>query len=117
MKLKWFCFDINILLKKTKYWLLTKSGEVRRDSLCLDYNDESKDPDEKFKIYTRECHSMGGNQKWAYEDRMIRHVESNWCLEMVGNNQSSPKIVVEPCNQNNINQLWKWPKREKKYDA
>jgi hypothetical protein len=90
--------------------MFSRRDEISRDELCLDYNSDSKNPEEKFNIYTRHCHGEGGNQKWLYENGMIKFPKMNGCLEMSSNGDSK-QISVQPCSQNSTRQMWKWSKR------
>ena len=55
-----------------QYWLLSKQGEVRRDTACLDYSGQ------EVILYT--CHGQKGNQWWTYsqQDQTLRHAASRW---------------------------------------
>jgi len=57
-------------------WFLSKSGEIRRDEVCLDYSG-------KGIVLLYFCHSQGGNQKWEYTPKnQIFHPVSQLCLSM-----------------------------------
>ena len=43
-----------------QYWMMFKTGEIRRDDVCLDYSTGSNN------ILTYECHGRKANQEWLY---------------------------------------------------
>lgn len=47
----------NILLI-SQYWMLSKTGEIRRDDACLDYAGQD--------VILYPCHGSKGNQYWHY---------------------------------------------------
>merc|ERR1712241_599144 len=52
------------------------------------------------------CHGMGGNQAWNYnfEDRVIRHMNTNKCLATQRDKPSTPILV--DCNPDSVYQQW-----------
>ncbi|XP_064469526.1 putative polypeptide N-acetylgalactosaminyltransferase 9 [Ornithodoros turicata] len=80
-------------------WLLSKTGEIRRDSACLDY-------DGKKNVVLYACHGAKGNQHWKHDPKKgtIVHVLSKKCLAMAYN---SWMVIVERCD-GNARQHWKF---------
>lgn len=89
---------------------MSKNGEIRRDEHCLDYAGGRGALGVKDKIISMACHSQGGNQKWIYENGLIKH-ESGFCIE-IGDDKVS--MYMAECNPANSRQVWKWRKRDKK---
>jgi polypeptide N-acetylgalactosaminyltransferase len=87
--------------------MLSKNGEIRRDEHCFDYSGGKGNLGLKDKIFTYNCHSQGGNQKWKMENDQIIH-ESGYCIEISPDKVS---IIMQVCNPDNIYQKWKWKKR------
>ena len=48
-------FDFFLL----QYWMLSKTGEIRRDEACLDYAGSD--------VILYPCHGSKGNQFWTYD--------------------------------------------------
>lgn len=43
-----------------QFWMLSKSGEIRRDESCLDFAGTA--------VILYPCHGSQGNQLWRYDD-------------------------------------------------
>ncbi|XP_065337982.1 putative polypeptide N-acetylgalactosaminyltransferase 9 [Cloeon dipterum] len=80
-----------------QYWMLSKTGEIRRDEACLDYAGQE--------VILYPCHGSKGNQYWEYNkaSKLVRHGSSKKCLAV---NDSKKKLVMQDCNQQNNNQHW-----------
>ena len=46
-----------------QYWMLSKTGEIRRDEACLDYAGSD--------VILYPCHGSKGNQFWTYDHQVI----------------------------------------------
>ncbi|XP_030388357.1 putative polypeptide N-acetylgalactosaminyltransferase 9 [Scaptodrosophila lebanonensis] len=81
-----------------QYWLLSKSGEIRRDEACLDY--AGKD------VMLFGCHGSKGNQFWSYREqtKQLHHGSSDKCLAI---NELKNKLIMEECNATYTRQQWK----------
>jgi len=78
----------------------TKRQQVMSDDNCMD----ATQPDHPVKLVR--CHGMGGNQAWNYnfEDRVIRHMNTNKCLATQRDKPSTPILV--DCNPDSVYQQW-----------
>jgi hypothetical protein len=84
--------------------MMSKTGEIRRDNMCLDYNDEKTNLRKKDKLLAYECHGSGGNQIWHYENGLIKH-NSGLCLEI---SRKDYKLFMNECHLRNDRQIWRW---------
>ena len=64
----YFCCDLlililylyyNLIFILLQYWMLSKTGEIRRDEACLDYAGSD--------VILYPCHGSKGNQFWTYD--------------------------------------------------
>ncbi|KAH8372711.1 hypothetical protein KR009_003242 [Drosophila setifemur] len=80
-----------------QYWMLSKTGEIRRDDSCLDY--AGKD----VTLYS--CHGSKGNQFWTYREntKQLDHGTSGKCLAI---SESKDKLLMEECNPDLPRQQW-----------
>ncbi|KAH8404044.1 hypothetical protein KR215_008593 [Drosophila sulfurigaster] len=80
-----------------QYWMLSKSGEIRRDTACLDY--AGKD------VILFGCHGSKGNQFWTYREgtKQLHHGSSGKCLAI---NESKDKLIMEECDPRFVRQQW-----------
>lgn len=46
-----------------QYWMLSKTGEIRRDESCLDYSGSD--------VILYPCHGSKGNQQWIYSPQVM----------------------------------------------
>ncbi|CAL8108671.1 unnamed protein product [Orchesella dallaii] len=81
-----------------QYWSYSKTGEVRRDEMCVDYAGQD------VMIYP--CHGSMGNQHWVYEHQsgLIRHGPSHKCLGL----ETRDKLVMEHCDGSKETQRWRF---------
>lgn len=82
-----------------QYWLFSKTGEVRRDDLCLDYAGGD--------VTLYPCHGSKGNQYWRYDinDKTLKHGSSQKCLAI---NEMKTGLSMETCNPSVDRQSWKF---------
>lgn len=80
-----------------QFWMLSKTGEIRRDEACLDYAGAD--------VILYPCHGSKGNQLWQYEPdtHFIRHGSSKKCLAISANKQ---KLKMEECEESRERQKW-----------
>ena len=80
-----------------QYWMLSKTGEIRRDESCLDYSGSD--------VILYPCHGSKGNQQWIYSPQTnhIRHGSSDKCLAIT---ESKQQLVMEECSQSAPRQRW-----------
>ncbi|KRZ22193.1 Polypeptide N-acetylgalactosaminyltransferase 5 [Trichinella pseudospiralis] len=80
-----------------QYWMLSPTGEIRRDESCVDYAGQ--------KVFLSGCHGLKGNQEWKYnfKDKTLTHVISGLCLEM---NHDATGVIMASCDSQNLNQQW-----------
>ena len=60
-----------------QYWMLSKTGEIRRDESCLDYSGTD--------VILYPCHGSKGNQQWTYNTQV-------WTFAFVLKNYKTEKI-------------------------
>ncbi|KAK3908178.1 Putative polypeptide N-acetylgalactosaminyltransferase 9 [Frankliniella fusca] len=82
-----------------QYWMLSKTGEVRRDEACLDYSGQD--------VILYPCHGSKGNQYWQYhpDTMLLQHGSSKKCLAIT---ESKQRLVMEECNSSSLHQRWKF---------
>ncbi|XP_049293409.1 putative polypeptide N-acetylgalactosaminyltransferase 9 isoform X1 [Anopheles funestus] len=87
-----------------QYWMLSKTGEIRRDEACLDYAGDD--------VVLYPCHGSRGNQYWNYSDNthLLRHGSSDRCLAI---NEAKNKLIMQDCNSAVEAQRWSF----QNYDA
>uniref|UniRef100_A0A182M368 Ricin B lectin domain-containing protein n=1 Tax=Anopheles culicifacies TaxID=139723 RepID=A0A182M368_9DIPT len=87
-----------------QYWMLSKTGEIRRDEACLDYAGDD--------VVLYPCHGSRGNQYWNYSDdtHLLRHGSSDRCLAI---NEAKNKLIMQDCNSAVEAQRWSF----QNYDA
>ncbi|XP_052902160.1 putative polypeptide N-acetylgalactosaminyltransferase 9 isoform X1 [Anopheles moucheti] len=80
-----------------QYWMLSKTGEIRRDEACLDYAGDD--------VVLYPCHGSRGNQYWNYSDgsHLLRHGSSDRCLAI---NEAKNKLIMQDCNAAVEAQRW-----------
>ncbi|XP_037914101.1 putative polypeptide N-acetylgalactosaminyltransferase 9 isoform X1 [Hermetia illucens] len=80
-----------------QYWMLSKTGEIRRDEACLDYAGHD--------VVLYPCHGAKGNQFWSYqgETKQLQHGSSGKCLAI---DEQKSKILMEECDDSNPRQMW-----------
>ncbi|XP_076167807.1 polypeptide N-acetylgalactosaminyltransferase 9 isoform X1 [Ptiloglossa arizonensis] len=80
-----------------QYWMLSKTGEIRRDESCLDYSGTD--------VILYPCHGSKGNQQWIYnpQSKQIRHGSSDKCLAIT---ESKQRLIMEECSPNAARQRW-----------
>jgi hypothetical protein len=92
--------------------MMRENGFIQKDTICMDFNQDRKDTNERNKVFTWPCHNDGVFQKWSHENGMIKHLSANLCLELSENNNEM--LFMKPCDQMNQYQKWKWARRERK---
>jgi len=82
-----------------QYWMLSKTGEIRRDEACLDYAGSD--------VILYPCHGSKGNQYWQYDHTSLtlRHGASRKCLAI---SAKKDKLMMEECGHSNPRQRWKF---------
>ncbi|XP_046740715.1 putative polypeptide N-acetylgalactosaminyltransferase 9 isoform X1 [Diprion similis] len=80
-----------------QYWMLSKTGEIRRDESCLDYSGTD--------VILYPCHGSKGNQQWIYDaqTKQIRHGSSDKCLAIT---ESKQRLLMEECSMSAPRQRW-----------
>ncbi|XP_071867708.1 polypeptide N-acetylgalactosaminyltransferase 9 isoform X1 [Bombus fervidus] len=80
-----------------QYWMLSKTGEIRRDESCLDYSGTD--------VILYPCHGSKGNQQWIYnhQTKQIRHGSSDKCLAIT---ESKQRLIMEECSATAARQRW-----------
>lgn len=80
-----------------QYWMLSKTGEIRRDESCLDYSGAD--------VILYPCHGSKGNQQWIYnpQTKQIRHGSSDKCLAIT---ESKQRLIMEECSSTAARQRW-----------
>ncbi|XP_058465953.1 putative polypeptide N-acetylgalactosaminyltransferase 9 isoform X1 [Malaya genurostris] len=80
-----------------QYWMLSKTGEIRRDEACLDYAGQD--------VILYPCHGSKGNQFWNYSpsSRLLRHGSSDKCLAI---NEGKQKLIMADCDPTVDAQKW-----------
>ncbi|XP_015605302.1 putative polypeptide N-acetylgalactosaminyltransferase 9 isoform X2 [Cephus cinctus] len=80
-----------------QYWMLSKTGEIRRDESCLDYSGTD--------VILYPCHGSKGNQQWIYnpQTKQIRHGSSDKCLAIT---ESKQRLLMEECSASALRQRW-----------
>ncbi|XP_076678887.1 polypeptide N-acetylgalactosaminyltransferase 9 isoform X2 [Andrena cerasifolii] len=80
-----------------QYWMLSKTGEIRRDESCLDYSGTD--------VILYPCHGSKGNQQWIYnpQTKQIRHGSSDKCLAIT---ESKQRLIMEECSPTASRQRW-----------
>jgi polypeptide N-acetylgalactosaminyltransferase len=94
--------NVNLCYPNTpnQIWMLSKTGEIRRDEGCIDYAGQY--------VMVYPCHGMLGNQEWTYgTDNTIRQVTSNLCIELAA---SGRKLEMKPCVGTD-RQIWYWQRK------
>ncbi|KFB51143.1 hypothetical protein ZHAS_00019272 [Anopheles sinensis] len=87
-----------------QYWMLSKTGEIRRDEACLDYAGDD--------VVLYPCHGSRGNQYWNFsaDTHLLRHGSSDRCLAI---NEAKNKLIMQDCNTAVEAQRWSF----QNYDA
>jgi len=82
-----------------QYWMLSKTGEIRRDESCLDYAGAG--------VILYPCHGSKGNQYWIYEHETetLKHGSSKLCLTI---SKTKDKLTMESCVDGNVRQRWRY---------
>ncbi|PVD30435.1 hypothetical protein C0Q70_09701 [Pomacea canaliculata] len=84
-----------------QYWMLSKSGEIRRDDGCLDYSGGND-------VIIYPCHGQKGNQEWSYrEDNTLYHVNTQKCAEVSVDGKT---LTMKQCTGID-RQLWQWKRK------
>jgi len=79
-----------------QYWMMSKTGEIRRDETCLDYGQGT--------VILYSCHGGKGNQEWEWvEWGGLLHPTSGKCMAL---NEKGDGLVMEECAKQNLRQHW-----------
>uniref|UniRef100_A0AAF5PRH6 Polypeptide N-acetylgalactosaminyltransferase n=2 Tax=Wuchereria bancrofti TaxID=6293 RepID=A0AAF5PRH6_WUCBA len=83
-----------------QFWMLSKTGEIRRDEFCIDYTGHGSP-------VTYECHNSKGNQLWEYnhETGRLYHPVSRYCLTL---SDDDKMLVMKNCDDKNGRQRWRF---------
>nr|CAD7201293.1 unnamed protein product [Timema douglasi] len=82
-----------------QYWILSKAGEIRHNTFCLDYTGQG--------IFLYPCHGVGGNQ-------LCRHnpntgiIKQNWDEMCLAISESRMRLNVKRRTSINPRHLWKF---------
>jgi len=82
-----------------QYWMLSKTGEIRRDEQCLDYAGDH--------VTLYPCHGSKGNQYWKYneETRQVTHGSSEKCLSV---DDEKANLIMDACDPDKMQQKWEF---------
>ncbi|CEF64581.1 Putative polypeptide N-acetylgalactosaminyltransferase 9 [Strongyloides ratti] len=82
-----------------QYWMLSNTGEIRRDESCIDYDGK------QIMIYP--CHGSKGNQQWVYSSQLkqLKHFVSKKCLSM---KKDTIKLFMAKCDTKDVYQQWRF---------
>lgn len=82
-----------------QYWMLSKTGEIRRDEACLDFAGTD--------VILYPCHGSKGNQFWMYDHQThtLKHGSSRKCLALSTNKD---RLLMESCDAAEPRQRWKF---------
>jgi len=82
-----------------QYWMLSKTGEIRRDEACLDYAGSD--------VILYPCHGSKGNQFWTYDHQSetLKHGSSRKCLAI---SDKKDRLLMESCQPKEPRQRWKF---------
>ena len=80
-----------------QYWLMSRTGELRRDDACIDYGGTD--------VILYPCHGARGNQWWIFnqEEKTLKHSVSRKCLSI---SEKQDKLLMEECSKENSRQRW-----------
>ncbi|XP_011500042.1 PREDICTED: putative polypeptide N-acetylgalactosaminyltransferase 9 [Ceratosolen solmsi marchali] len=80
-----------------QYWMMSKTGEIRRDEACLDYSGTD--------VIIYPCHGSKGNQQWTYnaQTKQIKHESSGKCMSIT---ESKIRLLMEECAAAAPRQKW-----------
>ncbi|XP_071963044.1 polypeptide N-acetylgalactosaminyltransferase 2-like [Antedon mediterranea] len=81
---------------------LTKDKLIKHADLCLTLLD--KNPGSEIKLHG--CQSGNKNQKWERQDRHLRFLNSNLCID--SKNPKGQALVVQKCDRTSLTQNWKF---------
>lgn len=83
-----------------QFWMMSESGEIRRDEGCIDY------PGTFVMIYP--CHGQRGNQEWVYtKNNTLMHTNTRKCMGISANLKS---IEMDVCSGKD-SQIWYWKRK------
>uniref|UniRef100_A0A8R1Y8Y0 Polypeptide N-acetylgalactosaminyltransferase n=1 Tax=Onchocerca volvulus TaxID=6282 RepID=A0A8R1Y8Y0_ONCVO len=83
-----------------QFWMLSKTGEIRRDEYCIDFTGRGSP-------VTYECHGSKGNQLWEYNHKTGRlyHPVSRKCLTL---SDDDKMLIMNICDDKNGRQRWRF---------
>ncbi|CAF2632696.1 unnamed protein product [Rotaria sp. Silwood2] len=92
-----------------QFFMLTTTGEIRRDLGCLDYSGGVADANKNDKVIVLACHGEEGNQYWIYnEHNQIYHPSSNLCMALSDDREH---IQMQACDLTNKAHKWSWKRQ------
>jgi hypothetical protein len=87
---------------------MSKDSELRRDEWCLDYSEGQAGIGKNDTLFMLTC-DRSELQKWSYKDDLLRHIASGLCIELAPDKNG---VFMHACDKNNVNQIWRWRRRE-----
>ncbi|UJR23007.1 hypothetical protein I4U23_026033 [Adineta vaga] len=89
-----------------QFFMLTSTGEIRRDDGCLQYSGGKADIDKEDQVIVVRCDRQNKNQTWIYnEHQQLLHSASNLCM---ASSSDVDHIKMQNCNPNDMSQKWSW---------
>ncbi|KAK3788268.1 hypothetical protein RRG08_027002 [Elysia crispata] len=93
-----------------QYFVLTSTGQIRRDEECVVYSAETGS------ITTQWCEGIRDQSHWIYtKENMIASVSTNLirnshnrCMSLSHDNRS---VDMKPCKRRDSRQKWHWPRK------
>eukprot|EP00096_Caligus_rogercresseyi_P012238 TRINITY_DN506_c0_g1_i5.p1 TRINITY_DN506_c0_g1~~TRINITY_DN506_c0_g1_i5.p1 ORF type:complete len:614 (-),score=127.29 TRINITY_DN506_c0_g1_i5:1253-3094(-) len=82
-----------------QYWMMSKTGEIRREDSCMDYAGSE--------VILFPCHGSKGNQEWIYnnEETSLMHGPTHKCLSL---SPKRDKLIMSVCDSNEPRQRWRF---------
>ncbi|CAF4176560.1 unnamed protein product [Rotaria magnacalcarata] len=94
-----------------QFFMLSKTGQIYRDSGCLDYRDGKEGIKKDDRILVLLCHEQNGTQSWIYnKNDQLYHPESSLCMALSGDSQH---LQMQICDLDIARQRWIWKRRSR----